>query len=79
MSPEGEIAEGGDEKRSQPASVTPIVDSAKPKVSEKPEVATGEFKILNGGKGKPTAYVISGCIVGFEKRADGSFLIREAE
>jgi hypothetical protein len=55
------------------------VEQPKPKVSEKPEVSIGEFKILKSGKGKPTAYVISGCIAGFEKRPDGSFLIREAE
>jgi hypothetical protein len=54
-------------------------EQVKPKVSEKPEVSVGEFKILRSGKGKPTAYVISGCITGFEKRPDGSFLIREAE
>lgn len=54
-------------------------EQVKSKVSEKPEVSVGEFKILRSGKGKPTAYVISGCIVGFEKRLDGSFLIREAE
>lgn len=54
-------------------------EQVKPKVSEKPEVSVGEFKILRSGKGKPTAYVISGCIAGFEKRPDGSFLIREAE
>lgn len=54
-------------------------EQVKPKVSEKPEVSVGEFKILRSGKGKPTAYVISGCIMGFEKRPDGSFLIREAE